>query len=106
MAVRDNDHGCPTPVDLFQKSHDLHRIVGIQVSCRLIGKQDLRTVDQSPGDRHSLLFSAGKLVREKLIFGRKTYHLQHLRNRFPDRPAGLSDHSLGKCHILINCLIF
>lgn len=44
MAVCDNDHRCSTPVDLLQESHDLHRIVGIQVSCGLVGQAG------SPGD--------------------------------------------------------
>ena len=75
MAVCDNDHCCTAPVDLLQKSHDLHRIVGIQISRGLIGKQDLRAIDQCPGNRHALLFSTGELMREKLILGRKAYHL-------------------------------
>ncbi len=35
----------------------------IQLARRLIGQQQDRLLDQRPGDRHSLLFATGKLVR-------------------------------------------
>ena len=94
------DHNRSTKrVDPLQKLHDLRCILMVQVSSRLIGKKHLRPVDEGAGNSHTLLFSAGKLMRERLILGRKSHQLQHARNLFADFSGGSTYHTLGKCYI-------
>ncbi len=47
---------------LFEYLHYLHAGGRIKRAGRLVGKNDIRVVDKSPGNRHSLHLSAGKLV--------------------------------------------
>ena len=68
VTVSYNDHRSPLCVDIFKELHYFHCILGIQISCGLIGKKNLRPVDQSPCDRHSLLLPAGKLMRKRFIY--------------------------------------
>ena len=51
------------PHDLLHKFQHFHRRLRIQISCRLIRKDDLRVHRQCPCDSDSLLLSAGHLVR-------------------------------------------
>ena len=67
-AVRYHKHRRPAPVYLLQKIHDLHRIMYIQVSRRLVRQKYLRRVDQRTGNRNTLLLAARELVRVCFIF--------------------------------------
>ena len=53
----------PFLVDLRKQREKLIRRPGIKRSCRLIGKDNARICDQCPCRRHSLLLSAGNLIR-------------------------------------------
>ena len=54
------------PHDLLHQFQNLHRGFGIQVSRRLVGKNDLRINHQSPGNAHPLLLASGHLGRHML----------------------------------------
>jgi len=47
--------------------HDLCAIPGIKVAGRLIGQDDRRFVNQSPGNSHSLHLAAGQLIRPVIL---------------------------------------
>ena len=53
-------------VELAEEIHNLLTVLGVQVTGRLIGEDQLRTCDDRTGDGHSLLLTSGKLLREVL----------------------------------------
>ena len=56
LAAVGHHHHCGSlAVDLFQKTHDLHGVMGIQISRGLVGQKDLRPVDEGSGNGHTLL---------------------------------------------------
>src|SRR5438094_10019407 len=63
-AVRRNDQGClPFRAQSAKQLDDFLARVRIEIAGRLIGQNQIRLVDERPGDGHTLLFAAGKLVR-------------------------------------------
>ena len=48
---------------LMKQVHDLPSGLGIQCSCRFIGKNDSRIIGHGSCNGNTLLLSAGKLVR-------------------------------------------
>jgi hypothetical protein len=61
-----------------------------------------RVVHDSPCNRNSLLFSAGKVVGENIRLICQTNHGEGQRHRSPDLLAGRADHLKGKSHIFKN----
>ena len=53
----------PACVQLLEQRYDLVGGAAVERAGRLVGKQDMRIVDQCPRDRHALLLAAGKLGR-------------------------------------------
>ncbi len=51
--VRDHDDGPPFLVEPIKDLHDLFAGLGIEVTGRLVGQNDLRIVDQSLADGHA-----------------------------------------------------
>jgi len=78
--VRHNDHRQPFLfIQPLQDVHDFNRSAAVEIPGRLIGKHDLRVVDQSPRDGHALLLSARKLARMML----RAVSQSHALERFP-----------------------
>jgi hypothetical protein len=58
--VGDQDDGdAVLLIQLLEHFEDVLARSGIEVSCRLIGKNQGRLVDESPGNGHTLLLAAG-----------------------------------------------
>src|SRR5262245_54351513 len=63
VLVSDHDDGLTGLVELAQHLHDLVAGVRVEIAGRLVGEDDVRVVDQRPGDRNALLLAAGELHR-------------------------------------------
>src|SRR5262249_3887118 len=62
-VVCDHDDGLAAlPIETLEFSQDLRARFGVKVAGRLIGQDDLRLIDESAGDGHALLLSAGQLA--------------------------------------------
>ena len=66
LIMRYHDDGGTLVVQLSKQMHYLGSILGIKVTRRLIGKDELGTEDHGTGDGYSLLLTTRKLVREML----------------------------------------
>lgn len=102
IVGRHND-GFPVGVNLAQNFHDFDRRLGIEVSRRLVGKNQFRIVEKRPCDRNALLFAAGDLVRHFVRFRTHADTVENLVNLvlhflfvLPTRGAK------HKHHILVN----
>ena len=80
VVVGGHHHGGSGAVDAVEDPHDADRRGRIEVSGRLVGQQDQRTVDEGPGDRHTLLLTTGELAGVALGVGGQTDELEHLRH--------------------------
>ena len=68
-VVGDQDNGCPLfPVDLLEQEHYFVFRVLVQVAGGLVGQDDIRAVQQGPGNCHPSLLAAGKLGRVGVDF--------------------------------------
>ena len=76
--VRRDDDGRAASVDLAEEIHDFERQIGIEVSGGLVGQDDVRVVDERPGNRDALLFAARQLVGQRVHPVLETDPLQHL----------------------------
>jgi len=61
--VRNHDDGVALVVEVVQHLHDLTAGGGVEVAGGLVGKDNVRLVDQCPGDGDALALTAGKLGR-------------------------------------------
>ena len=57
LIMRYHDDGGTLMVQLSKQMHHLGSILGIEVTRRLIGKDELRTKDHGTGDGYSLLLT-------------------------------------------------
>lgn len=77
--VRDHENSMSFAVQ-FVEELDHGLLVGfIQVSGRLVGENELRMIDQRPGNSNTLLFAPGKFSRQMLDAIAQAYTLE----RFP-----------------------
>ena len=53
-------------IQFLEQFHNRYSGLAVQCSGGLIRKNDLGIVHQSPGDRHSLLLTAGQLCRPEM----------------------------------------
>ena len=67
-------------VDAIEQAHDADRRRRVEVSGRLVGEQDQRTVHERARDRHALLLTAGELGREVVRLLRQTDEIEDLRH--------------------------
>jgi hypothetical protein len=72
----DDDGDAPLAVERLQRLHDLMRIAGIEISGRLVCKQQDRIVDQGAGDRDALLLAARQLPRRVSLAISQTQEFQ------------------------------
>ena len=63
LRVRNHHDGGSLFVQLAEQLHHLHTILGIEITRRLIGKDDARLAHQGTGDGNPLLLTARKLMR-------------------------------------------
>lgn len=63
LGVRHHHDGGSLLVQLAEQLHHLHTILGIEVTRRLIGKDDARFAYHGTGDGNPLLLTARKLMR-------------------------------------------
>ncbi len=63
LGVRNHHDGGSLLVQFAEQLHHLHTILGIEVTRRLIGKDDARLAHHSTGDGNPLLLTARKLMR-------------------------------------------
>src|SRR5882757_7416709 len=76
--VSGDDHGGTASVDFAEEIHDLERQIGIEIARGFIGEDQLRLVDQGPGDGNTLLLTAGQLFWKRIHAVLETDPLQHL----------------------------
>lgn len=62
---------------LVEKCQDEFAILCIEITCRLVGKDDFRVVQDGTGNTDTLLFATGKLVDELVLLVGKLHHLEH-----------------------------
>ena len=63
VFVRDHDDRLARVVQLLEHLHDFVAGLGVEVTGRLVGQDDVGVVDQRAGDRDALLLAAGELRR-------------------------------------------
>ena len=63
--------------DFFENVHDLHGIFRVEVARRLVGENDVRTLDERAGDSYALFLSAGERVA---LFVLKPLHIHERQN--------------------------
>ena len=92
-------------VDLLQDADDVIGVRRVEIAGRLVGDDDVRMVDDGPGDGHALFLAAGELVREiPHLVGQidELEDMRHVRGNFPCGPAsGLH----GKGDVLVGGLV-
>ena len=93
----------PSSVDLLQQPHNLHGIVGVQISRRLVRQKHRRIVNQSPGNGHSLLLSSRQLIRIGFILGGQSHLPQHGGDVLLDLSDRQAQNALGEGHVFIDC---
>src|SRR6478609_661541 len=64
--MRDHDDGASLGVHFTKLAEHDFFVHGVEVAGGLVGQNDVRIVDQGPGDADALLFAAGKLRRQML----------------------------------------
>ncbi len=60
--VGDHDNGVALVMQVGQQVGDDLLVGGVKVSSGLVGQQDGRVIDESPGDADALLLAAGELT--------------------------------------------
>ena len=105
VVVGRHDHGGSGAVDAVEDSHDADRRCRVEVSGRLVGKQDQRTVDERTRNRHPLLLTTGEPAWQPVGHLGKTNELEDLRNLAIDRRTGLPRHFHGECDVLVDGLV-
>ena len=64
VAFVSNQNDCVAfGVKLVEEFHDLDAGLGIEITGRLVGKNDRRMIHQCAGDRDTLALASGKFVR-------------------------------------------
>ena len=93
------------PGDLLEDIHDLNRGLAVQGAGGLVGQQDIRVVDQGPGDSHPLHLAAGELVGPLFHLVLQSHLLQGLFR--PSAALGLADagKGQGQLHVAQHALV-
>ena len=64
FGVGYHDNGCSLFVQFGKQLHYFGTVLGVQVTSRLIGKDDLRVGNNGTGDSYTLLLTSGELLWE------------------------------------------
>jgi hypothetical protein len=59
--VRDHHDRAPLLMEFAKEAQDNFFVLGIEITSGLVGKDDLRIIDESAGDANALLLAAGKM---------------------------------------------
>ena len=78
LRVGHHQHGGALLVQLGEQLHHLQSVLRVEVTRRLVGKNQLRVHHHSTGDGHALLLSAGELLGEVVGAMRDGHAAQHL----------------------------
>ena len=92
----------PPAVDLLEKGDDLERQLRVEVAGGLVGQEDLRVVDDGPGDGHPLLFAVGQPRREVPHLGVEVDQAERVEDPPPDLLARLAQDLQGQGHVVEN----
>ena len=87
LIVCYHDHRCAASVDHIDKTHDLHRRIGVEVTCRLVSDKYIGLVHYGSCDSDSLLLAAGKLSGELVLLVLYAHEGQDLGDLSPDSPC-------------------
>ena len=82
LGVGHHDNGCSLLVQLGQQVHDFRPVFGIEVSGRLVGKDQLGPCHDGTGNGNPLLLSPGKLLREVLDPVTNVHPVENRRDQF------------------------
>src|SRR5690606_1220061 len=77
----------------------------VDVPCRLVGEKDLRTVDECPSNRHSLLFTTGEFAGHAVALAFEADQFDDLGDNLADEPTRLSDDLQRERHVLVDVLV-
>ena len=66
LGVGHHDDGGAFLVEVGEQVHHLLAVLGIQVTCGFVSKDEFRVGDNGAGDSHTLLLTARELLREVL----------------------------------------
>ena len=103
VLVGDNHHRDVDLVDGLKQLHDVHGHLGVDVAGGLIGNDELGAVGQGAGYCHTLLFTAGKFVRQAVHLILQTDQGQNIWDAGFDLFGRNVGHAHGESHILVHC---
>ena len=103
-VVGDHDHQT-VPGHFFQQIHDLDTGLGVQSAGGFVRQQDIRVVDQGPGDCHTLHLSAGHLVGLFVDLVAQTHRFQGLLGPTLALAGGDAGDGQGQLHVGKNGLV-
>src|ERR1700716_436261 len=99
VVSRHHDRGT-TGIDLQQQLNDLPRGGGVQVSGGLVGEKDPRVMNERTGDRDTLLFAAGELVRVLALLPFQPHDAEHFLDLRLEVAQGALGHAQREGHVL------
>ena len=85
--------------DLLEQVHDLDRSLAVQSAGGLVGQEDLRVVDQGPGNGHPLHLAAGELVGLFVGLIAQPYLLQGCLGPAAPLLPGYAGQGQGQLHV-------
>ena len=91
LVMRGHHHRGAGAVNGIQHLHDAQRRGRIEITGRLVRKQDLRMIHIGAGNGHTLLLATGQLMRIAFLLASQAYGLQHLRHHRLDRRTAHAD---------------
>ena len=105
LVVRRHDDGGAGAVDAVEQPHDADGRRGVEVSGRLVGEQDQRTVHERARDRHPLLLTTRQLGREVVGLLREADEVEDLRHLRADDVLRAADHLERERDVLVDRLV-
>src|ERR1700747_342933 len=79
--MRDLNDCCSLFVQFLEKLHDLVALCGMEIPCRLVSKNEFRSLDYRARHSDQLLLSAGELIREQVLFARDVKTIQSVADQ-------------------------
>ncbi|MBA7647584.1 hypothetical protein ES703_55357 [subsurface metagenome] len=98
----EHERGGQLPVQVYQEAHDVVGILGVQVGGRFVGDNELRFLDDSPGDGHPLALAAAQLRRPGFHLIHEIHPFQGLIHRLLSLSGGHPCKQQRELHVLEN----